>query len=55
MASPTKKLKIRRLLKKVASGKKRKRLVRNHGTTLPLLPLNKPTANEIAQKSKKSR
>lgn len=52
MASTTKKLKIRRLLKKAAQGKKRKNAARQHGTTACSLPLDKPNANELAQSKK---
>ena len=50
MASPTKKLKVRRLLKKASKGKVRKRLDRNLGSTKVRLPLDQPNANELAQK-----
>jgi len=50
MASPTKKLKVRRLLKKASKGKIRKRLDRNSGSTKKRLPLDQPNANELAQK-----
>ena len=50
MASNTKKLKIRRAINKARAGKKRKNYNKRHGTTAENLPLNKPTANEIAMK-----
>lgn len=53
MASMTKKLKIRRLLKIAASGKTRKARDRNQGTVAKNLPLNAPNANELAQKNAK--
>ncbi len=52
MASPTKKHKTRRVAKIVKSGQARKNQVRLHGTTPASLPLNKPNANELAQKAK---
>lgn len=54
MASPTKKLKIRRAINKARAGKKRKNAERRNGSTPNALPLNKPNANELAQKAKKS-
>ena len=51
MASTTKKLKVRRKLRKAALGKNRKLLAKKLGTTAPNLPLNKPNANEKAQQS----
>lgn len=48
MASPTKKLKIRRALSKAGAAKRRKNLERKYGTTAPNLPLDKPNANEMA-------
>lgn len=53
MASPTKKLKVRRRIRIAKLGRKRKADERNHGTVQPNLPLNKPNANEQAQKSSK--
>ena len=50
MASTTKKLKVRRALKKVKAGQKRKNKVRAQGTTAPRLPLDCPNANELSQK-----
>ena len=49
MASPTKKSKIRRRMKKAKMGSKRKNLEQRRGTTGPNLPLNMPNANERAQ------
>tara|TARA_Y100000991_G_scaffold202034_1_gene175552 strand:+ start:3360 stop:3533 length:174 start_codon:yes stop_codon:yes gene_type:complete len=46
MASPTKKLKVRRSLKKASAAKRRKNRNRNYGSTAKLLPLNKPNAME---------
>lgn len=51
MASNTRKLKKRRAINKARSGKARKNAVRRNGTTAESLPLNKPNANEIAQKN----
>jgi hypothetical protein len=52
MASPTKKSKVRRAIRKAASGKVRKNAVRLHGSTPKSLELNKPNANELKQKAK---
>jgi len=52
MASPTKKVKVRRMLNKSRSGKARKNLAANKGSTSKSLPLNMPNANEIEQKQK---
>lgn len=52
MASTTKKLKVRRAINKARAGKARKNADRRHGSTAPSLPLNKPNANELAQKAK---
>lgn len=49
MTSPTAKHKTRKRLKAAALGKYRKSVVRNHGTTAPNLPLDKPNANELKQ------
>ncbi len=49
MASPTKVHKVRKILRNLAKGKKRKNEVRRIGTTGPSLPLNKPNANELKQ------
>ena len=54
MASPTKKLKVRRKLRAAKAGKSRKNRLKNHGSTQQNLPLNVPTANELAQKKAKS-
>lgn len=51
MASPTKKLKIRRKINKARAGKARKNAVRRDGSTAKLLPLDVPNANEKAQKA----
>jgi hypothetical protein len=50
MASCSRKLKVRKKLRALQMGKKRKNELRRVGTTRPLLKLNKPNANEIAQK-----
>ena len=52
MASVTKKLKVRRALKAAKAGRKRKNQTANHGSTAKRLPLDKPNANEKAQKEK---
>jgi hypothetical protein len=49
MASPTKKVKVRRIMNKARAGKIRKALAANHGSTAARLPLNMPNANERAQ------
>lgn len=54
MASPTKKVKKRRALRRANAGKERKRHDRNKGSTPKSLPLDKPNANELAQKSNKN-
>ena len=51
MSSPTKVHKRRKVLKSIARGRKRKNADRNHGTTAPNLPLDKPNANEQKQKA----
>lgn len=51
MASPTKKLKVRRTLKKASRAARRKNKMRNHGSTAPNLPLNMPNAHEKAAKA----
>lgn len=53
MASPTKKKKVRKLIKKARAGRRRKNAERLHGSTQPNLPLNSPNANERAQHIKK--
>ena len=53
MASPTKKLKVRRAMAVANAGKKRKNAIRRNGTTAPNLKLDKPNANELAQKAAK--
>jgi hypothetical protein len=50
MASPTKKFKIRKKIKKAASATRRKNKTANVGSTAADLPLTKPNANELAQK-----
>lgn len=55
MGSPTKKHKTRRISKLAKMGKGRKNALNLHGTTAPDLPLNKPNANETAQKAKSKR
>ena len=52
MASTTKKLKVRRKLRKIALGKVRKARAKKLGTTAPNLPLTKPNANENSDSSK---
>ena len=49
MASPTRKLKVRRKLSRASSGKTRKNKANKLGTTAPDLKLDKPNANEKAQ------
>ena len=51
MASTTKKLKVRRKIRKAALGKSRKLHAMKFGTTAPNLPLNMPNAQEAAQKA----
>ena len=51
MASVTKKLKVRRKIRKAALGQTRKLYTAKFGTTAPNLPLNMPNANEAAQKA----
>lgn len=53
MASPTKKLKVRRKLAIAKAGKKRKNYNRKYGSTAPNLPLNMPNAQEKAVKAAK--
>ncbi|MDA9951274.1 hypothetical protein N9D31_01740 [Oligoflexaceae bacterium] len=53
MASSTKKLKVRKLLKKANAGKKRKNRLKRDGSTAKSLPLDKPNANELAQAKNK--
>ena len=50
MASPTKKLKVRRALAKCRLARKRKNHVRLHGST-KTLPLDQPNANEKKQQA----
>jgi hypothetical protein len=49
MASPTKKKKVRKILKKASVGRERKNANRLHGTTQASLALNVPNAAERAQ------
>ena len=52
MASVTKKLKVRRAIKKAKAGRKRKNHNALHGSTAKRLPLDKPNKNEMEQKAK---
>ena len=52
MASVTKKLKVRRALKKAKAGRRRKNHIALHGSTAKRLPLDKPNKNEQAQIAK---
>jgi hypothetical protein len=52
MASATRKVRRRRLLKKFRAAKGRKNHLRNYGTTAANLPLNVPTDNEVKQSKK---
>lgn len=52
MASPTKKVKIRRKLRQAALGKRRKNAAAQHGTTQRNLPLDQPNAFERSVKGK---
>lgn len=54
MGSPTRLLKVRRKLTIAGRGRRRKNFNKNHGSTQPNLPLNKPNANEIKQKKASS-
>ncbi|MDD9949998.1 MAG: hypothetical protein OXT67_00385 [Zetaproteobacteria bacterium] len=54
MASPTKKLKVRRALAKASAAKGRKNKIRREGSTAPRLPLNMPNANEKAVQAAKA-
>lgn len=53
MASPTKKKKIRKQIKKARAGRERKNANQLHGTTQANLPLNMPNAAERAQHKKR--
>lgn len=53
MASPTKKVKVRRIMNKARAGKARKNADANFGSTAKRLPLNMPNANERTQISSK--
>ena len=46
MASPTKKLKVRRKLAQARQARRRKNHDRKHGSTAANLPLNVPNAHE---------
>jgi hypothetical protein len=50
MTSPTDITTRVRKAKKAAMGSARKNKVRAVGTTLPMIPLNRPTPNEIKKK-----
>ena len=52
MASPTKKVKVRRKLNKARRARARKNWDRTHGSTAKDLPLNRPNANERAMHAK---
>lgn len=54
MGSPTKKHWTRRIAKVAKSGAFRKNKMQREGTTAPDLALDKPNANELAQKAKAS-
>ncbi len=54
MASPTKKKKVRKLIKKARAGAKRKNANRLHGTTQANLPLTVPNAGERASLKKRA-
>ena len=51
MASPMKQTRVRRAMKKVARGRKRKNYLNRHGSTAKRLPLTMPNANERNQKN----
>lgn len=55
MASRTQVTDTRRALKKASRGRTRKNQLKNHGSTAPDLALNKPNANELAQKAAKEK
>lgn len=54
MASNTRKVTNVRERKAATKGAKTKNKIRRVGTTAPNLPLNKPNANELAQKAKRA-
>ena len=54
MVSDLMQSKVRRAINKSNRGKKRKNYIKNHGTTPKSLELNRPNANEIAQKTPSS-
>lgn len=45
MPSATKKTKMRRRIRSIKLGKKRKSYIRIHGTTQPMLPLDEATSS----------
>ena len=51
MASPMKQTRVRRAMKRVARGRKRKNYLNRHGSTAQRLPLTVPNANEQAAKA----
>ncbi len=51
MASPTKKVKVRRKINNARRARVRKNWDRTHGSTAKDLPLNRPNANERAMKA----
>lgn len=52
MTSPTAKHKTRRVAKLARMGKGRKNQLEREGSTAPNLKLDRPNANEVAQKAK---
>lgn len=54
MGSPTRKLKVRRALKKASMAKRRKNKLRNEGSTAARLELNMPNAQEKAKLESKT-
>ncbi len=54
MASNTRKVENVRANKRTKAGLKRKNKLKLHGSTRPLLALDKPNAHELAQKKPKS-
>lgn len=55
MASRTQVTDTRRAMKVASRGRSRKNALRNRGSTAPDLALDKPNANEIAQKAAKEK
>lgn len=51
MASPMKQTRVRRAMKRVARGRKRKNYLNRHGSTAKRLPLTMPNANEQDRKN----